>query len=163
MIAEIWKERNLFLPRNAYLTSRISPSALFGPGNRANLLLTAFGSHGIIFRFRGANETSQLRLSRTSSRLGLRRSRAEPRASCCARVSPRTECEPRGRGAFLSRRRLLRFHDGPYLRAAVREHQQGRIRQPSHRLLQKGLRPRPQVPGHWRAARRDVLEGPADS
>src|SRR5579859_6287227 len=51
MIAEIRKECNLFLSGNASPTSRISLSALFGPGNRANLLLTAFGAHGIIFVF----------------------------------------------------------------------------------------------------------------
>src|SRR5260370_21303544 len=36
---------------------------LFGPGNRANLLLTAFGSHGILFVFGASMKFYRLTLS----------------------------------------------------------------------------------------------------
>src|SRR5882762_5040542 len=133
-------------PRNAPLPTRILPSG-------SSALETApicFDRVWVAldtFCFRGTDETLQL-LPISTSNFYLRFNRTRPGAN-----SPQTRRrQPFVAGiglhtstywSFLPRGRLLRLHHGPHLRAAVREHQQSRIRFAGHRFLQESLRARP--------------------
>src|SRR5882762_7868494 len=152
-------------PRNAPLPTRILPSgssALETAPICFDRVWVAWDN----FCFRGTDETLQL-LPISTFNFYFRFTRTRPGS-----ISPQSRRLPFVTGIgldtssyrpFLPRGRLLRLHHGPHLRAAVREHQQSRIRLTSHRLLQESLRARPHVPGHRRALGRYVLESPAYS